>query len=123
MSGCCPAQTERKMFKATACRNSALKLFSSSVRLPQRNGEPLFTQPQPAEQRGRPLQLQDHLAGVCGGSGLLEGPAAARRHRPPLTGHRLLRQRRPAFLHQPAGAGALKGQDGEEEGEAWGRKI
>lgn len=108
------------MFKATTCRSPALKRFSSSVRLPQRHGEPLFTQPQPAEQRGRPLQLQDHLAGVRGGSGLLEGPAAARRHRPPLAGHRLLRQWRPAFLHQPAGAGALKGRGGREEEEAWG---
>lgn len=74
----------------------------------QCDGEPLFTQPQLAEQRGRPVQLQDHLAGVCGGPGLLEGPAAAGGHRPPLPGYRLLCERGPAFLHQPAGAGALK---------------
>lgn len=75
--------------------------------LPQCHGEPLSPEPQPAEQRGRPVELQDHLAGVCGGSGLLEGPATAGGHCPPLIGHRLLRQRRPALLHQPAGACAL----------------
>lgn len=74
----------------------------------QCDGEPLLTQPQPAEQRGRPVQLQDDLAGVCGGPGLLEGPAAARGHCPPLPGHRLLCQWGPAILHQPAGAGALR---------------
>lgn len=84
----------------------------------QCHGEPLFTQPQPAEQRGRPVQLQDHLAGVCGGPGLLEGPAAASGHRPALPGDSVLRQRGPAFLHQPAGAGALR-----EGGRRGGRAL
>lgn len=84
----------------------------SSSPLLQRHGEPLFTEPQPAEQRGRPVELQNHLAGVCGGSGLLESPAAAGGHRPPLPGDRLLRQRGSSFLHQPAGAGALRGGQG-----------
>lgn len=87
----------------------------------QCDGEPLLTEPEPAEHRGRPVQLQDHLAGVCGGLGLLEGPAAAGGHRPPLPGHRLLRQWGPAFLHQPAGAGALS--KGWEEGCGRGSKI
>lgn len=74
----------------------------------QCHGEPLAPEPQPSEQRGCAVQLQDHLAGVCGGPGLLEGPVATGGHRLALPGHRLLRQRRSAVLHQSAGAGALR---------------
>lgn len=83
--------------------------FDCALCVSQRHGEPLFIEPQPAEQRGRPVQLPHHLAGVRGGPGLLEGPAAAGGHRPPLARDRLLRQRRAAFLQQPAGAGSLRG--------------
>ncbi len=83
-----------------------------SACLSQRHGEPLFTQPKPAEQRGCAVQLQDHLAGVRGGSRLLEGPVTVGGYSSALPRHRLLRQRGPAFLHQPAGAGALRAEQG-----------
>lgn len=78
------------MFHVTLC---------SLLFLAQCHGEPLSTKPQPAEQRGRSVQLSHHLAGVCGGPGLLEGPAAACGYCPSFPGHRILCQRGAALLH------------------------
>lgn len=89
--------------------------FDCPLSVSQCHGEPLFTEPQPAEQRGCPVQLPHHMAGVRGGPGLLEGPAAAGDHRPPLARDRLLRQRCAAFLQQSAGAGSLRGWVGGED--------
>lgn len=68
------------------------KIFTI-VPLAQCHGESFTPQPSAPPQRGRVLQLSDHVAGVCRGSRLLEGSVAPALHRTALAGHRLLRQR------------------------------
>lgn len=70
--------------------------------LPQRHGEPLPAQSQPPARRRSPVQLPDHVAGVCGGPGLLEGLALDLGHCFAISGHRLLCERGVALRGQPA---------------------
>lgn len=91
-------------FSYLTCFNSLLTQHSCS----QCDGEPFAAQSKPAEQRGCSVQLSLHLAGVCGGLGLLEGAAAAGGHCPSFSGHCLLCQWRTAIFCKSAGVGPLR---------------
>lgn len=82
--------------------------------LSQRHGKPFAPQSQPAAGWGGPVQLPYHVAGVCRGSGLLEGAALDLCHCSAVSWHRLLCEWGAAFRGKPAWTGALKKLTGEE---------
>lgn len=63
-----------------------------SLLLPQCHGKSFSAQPEPAARRWSPVQLPDHVAGVCGGPGFLEGLALDLGHCFAVPGHCLLRE-------------------------------
>ena len=91
-------------------------VLSFPLLLPQRHGKPFPPQSQPAAGWGGPVQLPHHVAGVCRGSGLLEGAALDLCHRSAVSWHRLLCEWGAALRGKPAWTGALKELPGEESG-------
>ena len=87
---------------------------SFSLLLSQCHGKPFPPQSQPAAGWGGPVQLPHHVAGVCRGSGLLEGAALDLCHRSAVSWHRLLCKWGAAFRGKPAWTGTLEELTGEE---------
>lgn len=92
-------------FKWVQCVVSCL--FLSSLCLSQRHGKPFPPQPQPTARRRRPVQLPHHVAGVCRGSGLLEGVALDLCHCSAVSGYCLLCEWGATLRGKPARTGAL----------------
>lgn len=88
--------------------------FLFPLLLSQCHGKPFPPQSQPAARWGGPVQLPNHVAGVCRGSGLLEGVALDLCHCSAVSWHRLLCEWGATLRGKPAWTGALEEPIGEE---------
>lgn len=89
-------------------------LFLFSLLLSQCYGEPFAPQSQPTARWRSPVQLPNHMAGVCRGSGFLEGFAVDLCHRFAVSWHCLLCEWGAPLRGKPARTGALKELMGDE---------